>query len=98
MSEIEKAIEIIEYAKQNYEDLLKKDQPCVIARERVEAIIDSHRITIEALKKQVPVQPLSGGKTFTKHWVYPSCGRLYWEKESINNYCDSCGQKFDLEE
>lgn len=51
----------------------------------------------QACEKQIPLQPFNEGKTFSKHWVCPSCGRLYWEKESINNYCDSCGQKFDLE-
>lgn len=50
------------------------------------------KVALEALERQIPMKVDTNGidhKTFT----CPVCGRLYWEKEQVGDYCDSCGQK-----
>lgn len=77
-----KAIEVIEsnYPPENYTQLRK-----------------SLDMAISALGKQIPKRP-------EKHtairgdivYLCPTCNRLYWERDHISNYCDSCGQRFEL--
>jgi predicted RNA-binding Zn-ribbon protein involved in translation (DUF1610 family) len=52
----------------------------------------------EILEKQVPKNPIYNGQYFATNYTCPTCGRLYWEKEYICKYCDSCGQRLDWEE
>lgn len=51
-------------------------------------------IAIKALKKQVskPTERQSNGPYYGK---CPTCGRIYWEKGHIDNYCGSCGQRLE---
>jgi rRNA maturation endonuclease Nob1 len=51
-------------------------------------------LQLMAIEKQTPK------KVISKTWRYmcPTCGRLFWEKEHISNYCDNCGQKLEVDQ
>ena len=70
MNDIEKAIEQLKHDKENFEALLKEYKPSTI-KERVESIIKSHILAIQALEKQ-----LNGG------WILCS-ERLPKEDEGV---------------
>lgn len=52
---------------------------------------------INAIEKQIPVNPISKAGRYSGHYLCPNCNRTYWKDEPVPNYCKSCGQKFDLE-
>lgn len=52
------------------------------------------KLAIEALEKQIPKKPIFKDG-IASHYYCPTCGRLYWEKEDINQCCDLCGQRLE---
>lgn len=51
-------------------------------------------LVLKALEKQIPKKPTF----YEQHiptWSCPNCGRLYWERRHIGNYCESCGQRLE---
>lgn len=60
--------------------------------------VEAAKIAIEALEKQIPKEVIQYGKeSKIARYACSHCGRMYWEKEHIGNYCDGCGQalKYD---
>lgn len=57
-------------------------------------------IAIQVLKKQIPKKPIKHQKLPNREFSYlcQICNRLYWEWSFMDNYCSSCGQKFNLEQ
>jgi|GEM_PF-6002135 len=51
---------------------------------------------IEALEKQIP-QKIIETPDKHKYGYCPICGRIYWDKCHVGNYCDSCGQRLEVE-
>lgn len=51
----------------------------------------------EVLVKDIDTKPIYKAGTHSRHYLCPTCNRIYWEKESLGNYCISCGQKFNLD-
>jgi len=99
--EIEKAIETLEHQKQSFEILLS-ERPTTCIKERVELIIESHRLAIQALEKQAPK------KVKIKAWspsVCPTCGILlsesakdgYYKHPTFLQRCPNieCAQRLD---
>lgn len=51
----------------------------------------------EALEKQIPKKPIKYSIIGNEQtWICPICNRLYWKRDHLSDYCNSCGQKFDL--
>ena len=48
---------------------------------------------ITAIEKQMPVKPINK----TGSYLCPTCNKMYWKDETVPNYCQDCGQKFNLE-
>jgi hypothetical protein len=64
----------------------------VIPYEEME--LNALKRAIVALEKQIPkITKESHGKH-----ICPACGRLYWEKSYICDYCDKCGQRLEVEQ
>ena len=56
-------------------------------------------VAIEASEKQIAKRPVKRDIPNDKlAWLCPTCYTVYWKYEYINNYCDRCGQKFDLDQ
>lgn len=52
-----------------------------------------------ALEKRIPKRPQKHREIQNNAtYLCPTCNRLHWSREYVNNYCDSCGQRFDLGE
>lgn len=71
-------------------DELKELQDDCIHEEGYQAL----KLAIEALEKQMPKKAehrLQDG--IAEHWACPTCSRIHWYKEYIEDYCGSCGQK-----
>lgn len=52
----------------------------------------------KVLEKQLSKKPVK--HTIVKDkltYLCPTCNRLYWKWDFLSNYCDSCGQKFNLD-
>jgi len=61
---------------------------------------DAIERAIKALEKQVPqkvVETPDKHKYGYCHSYCPVCGRIYWDKCHVGNYCDSCGQRLEVE-
>jgi uncharacterized protein with PIN domain len=54
-------------------------------------------VALEALKKQIP-QKVVETPDKHKYGYCPVCGRIYWDKCHVGNYCDSCGQRLEVEQ
>ena len=52
---------------------------------------------IHAIKRQVPAKPIAKAGRYSGHYLCPVCNKMYWKDETVPNYCQGCGQKFDLE-
>lgn len=52
-------------------------------------------IAIQALEKQIPKRVIYHHDNIHKHYSCESCGLIYFEKEFVGNYCNSCGQKLE---
>lgn len=50
----------------------------------------------KALGKQVAIKLISKPGRYSGHYLCPTCNRMYWKDEAVPNYCQSCGQKFEL--
>jgi hypothetical protein len=59
----------------------------------------------EALEKEKPKKVVSMETTnkfknpYGYHPAYghcPVCGRIYWDKYYVGNYCDNCGQRLEV--
>lgn len=48
------------------------------------------------IEKQIPKKPINKAGRHTGHYLCPICNRIYWKDEILPNYCQGCGQKFDL--
>lgn len=62
------------------------------------AHFEACKIAIQALEKQVPMKLECRGQRQIGELFYytcPACGRIYWRKETADNYCGSCGQKLN---
>jgi len=86
MREIEKALAMF---KNRCEDCNAKNTRC--------CAVCSHDKAMAALEKQIPNKPVYHNMPSNFYWVCPQCGKIYWEKAFIYNYCDSCGQRLELE-
>lgn len=53
--------------------------------------------SVEALEKQTPRKVCWTLECYIEKWHCPTCGRIYWEKEFIEDYCSSCGQRLVVE-
>lgn len=53
-------------------------------------------VALEALKKQIS-QKVVETPDKHKYGYCPVCGRIYWDKCHVGNYCDSCGQRLGVE-
>lgn len=54
---------------------------------------------ISMLEKQIPKEVVHYGQNDKiARYACPHCGRMFWEKEHISNYCDSCGQRLEVTE
>lgn len=50
-------------------------------------------LIVSAIEKQIPKEVTHYGKeSKITRYACPNCGRMFWEKEHIGNYCDNCGQ------
>ena len=63
-------------------------------------------VDVDALEKQKPKKIVLMENTnkfknpYGHHPVYghcPVCGRIYWDKCHVGNYCDQCGQRLEAE-
>ena len=54
-------------------------------------------LAIITLKKQIPEKPISKAGRHTGHYLCPTCDKMYWKDEIVPNYCQGCGQKFNLD-
>ena len=52
---------------------------------------------VEALEKQIPKKPINKSGRYSGHYLCPTCNRIYWKDEIVPNYCQGCGQKFNLD-
>ena len=52
---------------------------------------------IGAIERQMPVKPINKAGRYSGHYLCPICNRIYWKDEILPNYCQSCGQKFNLD-
>lgn len=61
------------------------------------------KIAIEALKKQIPMEPdyegdgYADGELVYDTWICPNCGRHYEVDYDDYEYCPQCGQRIDWE-
>lgn len=57
---------------------------------------DALNLAVEALEKQMSKKiERRKGPANVEYWSCPACGRIYWEKDHIDNYCGSCGQELE---
>lgn len=52
-------------------------------------------VALKAMKKQIP-QKVVETPDKHKYGYCPVCGRIYWDKCHVGNYCDSCGQRLEV--
>ena len=52
---------------------------------------------ISAIEKQIPKKLINKVGRNTGHYLCPICNRIYWKDEILPNYCQGCGQKFNLD-
>ena len=50
----------------------------------------------DMLEKQKPKKVIETPDKH-KYGYCPICGRIYWDKCHVGNYCDSCGQRLEVE-
>ena len=48
---------------------------------------------IAAIEKQIPTKLISKSGSY----LCPTCNKMYWKDEIVPNYCQGCGQMFDLD-
>lgn len=53
-------------------------------------------IALEAMRKQIPQKVIETPDKH-KYGYCPVCGRIYWDKCHVGNYCDNCGQRLEVE-
>ncbi len=54
------------------------------------------RLINEAIEKQIPKKVI---KSIIHGYGHcPICGRIYWDKCHVGNYCDQCGQRLEESE
>lgn len=52
---------------------------------------------ISMLEKQMPKEvEYYGQNNKISYYACSHCGRVFWEKEHIGNYCDNCGQRLEV--
>jgi uncharacterized protein with PIN domain len=49
-----------------------------------------------AFEKQIPKKVITTPDKH-KYGYCPVCGRIYWDKCHVGNYCDQCGQRLEVE-
>lgn len=63
-------------------------------------------VDVDALERKKPKKVISMETTnkfknpYGYHPAYghcPVCGRIYWDKCHVGNYCDNCGQRLEVE-
>ena len=52
---------------------------------------------IAAIEKQIPVKPINKTGRYSGHYLCPICNKMYWKDEAVPNYCQGCGQMFNLD-
>ena len=53
-------------------------------------------VDTDMLEKQKPKKVIETPDKY-KYGYCPVCGRIYWDKCHIGNYCDQCGQRLEVE-
>ena len=53
-------------------------------------------VDTDMLEKQKPKKVIETPDKH-KYGYCPICGRIYWDKCHVGNYCDSCGQRLEVE-
>jgi hypothetical protein len=53
-------------------------------------------VDTDMLEKQKPKKVIETPDKH-KYGYCPVCGRIYWDKCHIGNYCDQCGQRLEVE-
>ena len=61
-------------------------------------LVDTFRLVIIALNKQVPKKPDYESDGYYDTWVCPNCGEEYEVDYDDYKYCPNCGQRLDWEE
>ena len=74
---------------------------CIITGER---IADEGRrpdcplkeVDEDTFEKQIPKKVIETSDKH-KYGYCPTCGRIYWDRCHVGNYCDQCGQRLEGE-
>lgn len=98
MTEIE-AIEIFRAIQDVLSEMMNNSKS-EDSKKALEAIRDSPKLAIQALKKQIPERPLGGGnhKYRGKIFICRSCSGVVGVDDMRADYCADCGQKLDWSE
>ena len=91
---MQEAIKQLEDLKSHCHEWRDKDEEDSTWEKDVQAL----GIAIEALKKEIPKKVCWTLECYIEKWHCPACGRIYWEKEFIEDYCSSCGQRLEVSE
>lgn len=84
----------IEYKTKNMHEYKHSNNPELqLAVPIFEKEITECGLIVSAIEKQIPKEVTHYGKeSKITRYACPNCGRMFWEKEHIGNYCDNCGQ------
>ena len=64
-------------------------------------LVDADALERKKPKKVISMETTNKFKNpYGYHPAYghcPVCGRIYWDKSHVGNYCDQCGQRLEVE-